>query len=237
MKKLAKQNIIDPSTSMLQVIERAAMSPDVDIDKMERLLQMKERIDAKAAEQEYAAAMSRVQSKIPMIQRKSSNAQTNSMYAKLEAINLVITPIYTAEGFSLSFGEDASQHEGEIRTVCDVNHIGGHSKRYYYDLPMDNVGIKGTVNKTGVHAKGSSTSYARRYLTMMIFNLAIGDDNDGNKPSATITEEQAETILALITETNANKEKFCQYYKIESVENLPAAKFQHAVKSLEARRK
>ena len=60
-------------------------------------------------------------------------------------------------------------------------HEAGHTKRYHVDLPIDSTGIKGSVNKTGVHANGSTYSYARRYLTMMIFNVVLtNEDNDGN---------------------------------------------------------
>jgi hypothetical protein len=37
------------------------------------------------------------------------------------------------------------------------------------------------VNKTQVHALGSTSSYARRYLVCMIFNVTTEDDNDGNR--------------------------------------------------------
>ena len=55
MNQIMKNEILpaEQSTSLIQVIEKAAMDPNVDIDKMERLLAMKERIDAKQSEAEF----------------------------------------------------------------------------------------------------------------------------------------------------------------------------------------
>ena len=54
-------------------------------------------------------------------------------------------------------------------------------RQHHIDLPLDNVGTKGTVNKTGVQATGSTNAYGRRYLVLMIFNVSTEDeDNDGN---------------------------------------------------------
>ena len=47
-----------PSTNIIQVIERAAMDPNVDIDKMERLLGMQERILTKESELAFSRSMS-----------------------------------------------------------------------------------------------------------------------------------------------------------------------------------
>jgi len=66
------------------------------------------------------------------------------------------------------------------RTVAIVTHAAGHNKRHHIDLPPDDSGAKGNVNKTGVQAAGSTNAYARRYLSLMIFNVSTEDDNDGN---------------------------------------------------------
>jgi len=173
--------VVPESTALMGVIERAALDPNVDIDKMERLLGMQERIVAKQAEQAFTTAMCAAQSEMPMIPRDGINNQTGSAYSYFETILKRITPIYTLHGFSLSFGTGVADIEGEHRVTCDVSHREGHSKQFHLDLALDDQGIKGTKNKTAVHATGSTNSYARRYLTLMIFNLATGDDNDGQQ--------------------------------------------------------
>jgi len=173
--------VIDQSTALINVIEKAAYNPDVDIDKMERLLSMQERIIDRQAEQAFNDAMVRAQLAMPTVEADSDNPQTRSKYAKFEKVNKAIKPIYTKEGFALSFGTADSSIPEYIRVTCDVSHIGGHHKEYYMDLPPDTEGIKGTVNKTKVHGAASAHSYAKRYLAVMIFNVTIGgEDDDGN---------------------------------------------------------
>jgi len=183
MTELAKieNNVITQESAMLQVIERASTNPEVDIDKMERLLQMQITMCDRQAVQAWSTAMVATQSQIPPIKATKKNPQTNSMFADLKHILAVITPIYTANGFSMSFGEGEANENGMIPIQCDVSHIGGYSKQYKYDSPIDDEGIKGNKNKTATHGKASAVSYGRRYLTLMIFNLTIiGEDDDGN---------------------------------------------------------
>jgi hypothetical protein len=48
-------------------------------------------------------------------------------------------------------------------------------------MPADGKGAKGGDVMTRTHATGSALSYGMRYLLKMIFNVAVGeDDDDGN---------------------------------------------------------
>ena len=158
----------------------AATSPAVSAEKLAQLMEMAEKVKDKEAAQSYNASMVQAQSEIPKIIATSANQQTNSRYVKLDAIIEVASPIWTAWGFALSFGEADASKEGFTRITLDVLHEAGHSKQYHRDLPLDDKGIKGTANKTQTHASGSTVSYGRRYLTCMVFNIATGDDIDGN---------------------------------------------------------
>jgi len=171
---------INDSAALMAAVARAAADPSVDVEKMERLFAMHERMEARQAQQAFADAMKAAQSEMPKIGKDRHNTQTKSDYATLDAINAEITPVYTRHGFSLSFDTADSPLAGHIRIVCHVLHSGGHEKAYTYDSPMDDKGIAGSVNKTPTHARGSAVTYGRRYLTLMIFNLSTGYDDDGN---------------------------------------------------------
>ncbi len=205
------------SAMMIQMIQRAAADPAVDVDKMERLMQMHERFVDRQAAAAFNAAMVKAQQDIKPVARRAFNAQTSSRYAKLEDIDEAVSPIYTAAGFSLSFGSADSTLAGHLRVVCDVMHEQGHTKQYQMDLPLDAAGIAGKVNKTGVHAHGSTHSYARRYLTMNIFNVVMCDeDNDGNPPppeAPVVTDAQARLLNSLLTKCSTKaKSAFAGLY-------------------------
>lgn len=176
--------VIEPEpTSILTVIERAARSPDVDLDKMERLLAMHERTVMKQAETSFNQSMTDAQSAMGRISTDATNPQTRSKYATYGKLDRELRPIYTQHGFALSFDTDDSPLADHIRVVCHVSHRDGFSKRHHIDMPADGKGAKGGDVMTKTHATGAASSYGMRYLLKMIFNVAIGeDDTDGNPP-------------------------------------------------------
>lgn len=225
-------------TSILSVIERAARSPDVDIEKMERLFALQERMVAREAEIAFNGDLLAVQAELPRIKRTLWNDQTKSFYAGLESLNLAIIPVYTSHGFALSFGSADCPVEGHIRIICQVSHRGGHSRSYQCDVPLDLTGLKGNANKTGTHAFGSTMSYGRRYLTLMIFNLTLtNEDTDGNGEPDTIGPGQIADLEALLTEVGANRQMFLRFCKVESLEQIKVQHYQAAVAALVAKRK
>ena len=52
---------------MASVIERIAMDPNADLDKLERMLAMKERIDGQSAVRQFADALSEARSTICLL--------------------------------------------------------------------------------------------------------------------------------------------------------------------------
>lgn len=171
--------IRDEASSLIQVIARAATDPDVDIDKMERLFAMHERITQRDQEKLYNEAMAAAQAEIPEIIKTGYNTHTKSKYEKLEDVLEAITPAATRYGFAISFGSLPPQQKGFYCVTALVSHQGGFSRDYQVELPADGGGLKGGANKTGIHAFGSTMTYARRYLLKLIFNIATRDD-DGN---------------------------------------------------------
>ncbi len=177
----ARPKQVSEGMAMLAMIERVALDPNVDVAKMQAIVNMKIQLEDRQAVAEFNAAMARVQKKIESIAKTKYNKHTKSWYGDLGAIITAIKPVYTADGFALSFGTLPGAPAGHIKVSCEVSHRGGHSKTYEADIALDTSGSQGNSNKTAVQGWGSSASYARRYIQVMIFNLALeGEDNDGN---------------------------------------------------------
>lgn len=168
------------SDPFLMMIERAASDPRVDIDKMDRLLQMKERHDSKQSQIEYDRAMADAQEGMRPIRANLENPQTRSEYADYSALDKAVRPIYAKHGFSLSFSTAEGAPDNCIRIVCTVAHRGGHRERPHLDMPADGKGARGNDVMTKTHATGAAITYGKRYLLGMIFNLAVTRDDDGN---------------------------------------------------------
>lgn len=230
--QVVAQHPASDSASLLQIISRAASDPAVDIDKMERLLQMHERLVARDAEQEFNLAMTQAQREMRPVSADATNPQTHSKYATYAKLDAALRPIYTDCGFSLSFDEGESPKDELIRVLCYVSHTGGFTRTYHKDMPADGKGAKGNDVMTKTHASGAAMSYGMRYLLKGIFNVAVGeDDRDGNAPVGSnrgINDAQVTEILGLIDQSGTDIERFCVAMKIEAVPDLPAKNFEAA---------
>jgi hypothetical protein len=181
------------SADLMLMFERLASDPNASVEKIERLMALWERGEARKSEVQFNAAMSEAQREMRPVMADAYNPQTKSKYASYEALDRRLRPIYTAHGFGLSFGTADSPHELHVRVTCLVTHAAGHSRPYHIDMPADGKGAKGGDVMTRTHATGSAVSYGMRYLLKMIFNVAVGDeDDDGNRaaqrPTATVPE-------------------------------------------------
>lgn len=184
-------------SSILAVISRAATDPTCDIDKLERLMAMHERMQARDAEAEFNAAMAAMQSDIPSIAERGAivvNGQKRSDYATFEDINDVIKPIMQTHGFAITFKVENTP--GGLTVTGILMHRAGHRESTTMLLPLDTSG-----SKNAVQAVGSSTSYGKRYVMSALLNLTTrGEDDDGHAavPTANVTTVQAAGINALL---------------------------------------
>jgi len=238
-----KQEIIttapaDQTTSFIQMIERAASNPNVDVDKMSRLLDMQERVLNKQAETDFAQAMASAQSEIGRVAADASNPQTRSKYASYAALDRAIRPAYAKHGFALSFDTADTDKDGYVRVVCHVSHRGGHTRTYHIDMPADGKGAKGGDVMTKTHATGSAMTYGQRYLLKSIFNIAIGTDDDGNgaEGSPLIDDARKDEIVGLLKETESDVQKFLQYMGVESVDEITVRDVGRALNMLNAKK-
>jgi hypothetical protein len=183
--------------SLLQL----AIEKNLDAERIQQYMDLQDRMEKKRALQEYTAGMVNCQKRAAIVVKDKKNESTGSWFARLETVAKEIKPIYTDEGFILEFSEADSPLENHRRIICDVTHEGGHCKQFHLDSKIDDVGAKGAANKTAVQGLGSMVSYLRRYLTLMIFNIVVADeDNDGQSNDALLTEEQCAYLRSKLEE-------------------------------------
>lgn len=219
----------DPSRGdILSVIARAAADPNVDIDKLERLLEMQERVIARTARAAYYGALAEMQPNLPVIEEhggiKDRNGNIQSTYALWEDVNEAIRPILVQYGFALSF--KVRRTEGEIITTGILSHREGHREETELSLPTDNSG-----SKNAVQAVGSSTSYGKRYTAFALLNITSkGEDDDGQKGGAPepVDNVRLKLLNDLADAVGADKIKLCKHLKVESLKELPATRYDYA---------
>jgi hypothetical protein len=232
---------LSPAEVALQALSMGYGKEALEV--LQGISELQLRHDAENAKRAFAAAMAKCQAEMPIVPEKAKNQQTgNSPYAKLKDVVKIAKPVYTKHGFSISFYEEDSPKENHIRWCADVMHADGHSIPRHVDVPIDDKGIKGTVNKTPTHAMKSSSTYGRGILICHIFNIPTGEDldDDGNAAGgkAFINEAQQSEMEKLILRAYGKDQdaisKFFDYIGCSGVNDIPISDFQKHKAALEA---
>ncbi len=197
--------------ALMTIIERISTMPDLDLDRVERLFAMHQQMLAKQAEKAFNDAMALTQSQIQSIVVDRENAHTHSWYATLDAIHEKAKPIWTANGFSVVTKLADSEKADHVKVICEVRN-GSHKEVHSKDWPLDTAGAKGGANKTAIQGMGSTSTYARRYTELQIFDIAIkGMDKDGNNNVPELSQKAADWIAAI--DGSANMQELQSNYK------------------------
>jgi hypothetical protein len=222
------------TTAVISMIERAARDPQVDIDKMERLMLMQERAMDRRAKAAYASALSLMQPELPSVKErggiKDRGGNIQSTYALWEDINDAIKPVLSRHGFAISF---RVEHPANGIAVTGVlSHEDGHSEQTTIVLPHDTSG-----SKNAVQAVGSSVSYGKRYTASALLNLTShGEDDDGKaagRAEKTISEEQEMELREMIEAAEASEPGLKTYFKVEHLRDLKADRYGEAKSMLQ----
>jgi hypothetical protein len=230
----------DSAAAALELIKKLALDPCADVEKLERVIGMHERLQAKEAELAFNAAKSRILKKlarIKIVKNRSAHYEIENgkprngtfeafKYAPLEEIDKHLRPLLAEEEMDLSYS-DEPQAGGGIPIRGRLKHLpSGFFEDSFMSAPPDTSGGKSTVQ-----AVGSTNSYLRRYIACNIFNIVVvGDDDDGS--GGTLDEKQTDTITNLIKKAKVGP-KFLKYMRARSVEE--AGSLKAAVATIAAR--
>ena len=231
---------VQPAQTLMMVIEKVAAMPEMDMDRIERLFEMNERMIDRQAETEYNAAMSRAQGAMQSVATNKQNDHTKSGFANLEAVHTVCKPIWTQHGFSVSSTLKPSDKPNYTLVACEVRHSSGFKQVFENDWPLDLAGAQGKTNKTAIQAMGSTATYARRYTELMIFDIAIKhEDQDGNRPkdnpaSQALNKSQIDNLRKAMVVANVTDDYVCQKAQISCVEELQQGRLQSCINHLKS---
>ena len=212
---------------ILAMIERAARDASVDIEKFERLMTMKERLEAQRASVAFAEAFANLQPELPAIDRRGrivvfSKADREKAggvpegatpiqktpYATLDDILEALRAPLARHGFSLRFEHDVTA-DGRIITKAVLRHRAGHEQSAATPpLKHDTTG-----SKNDVQAVGSALTYGRRYALMAVLPIVShapqdADDDGKGAGSPIIDADQLAYIEQQLRDTGSDVAKF-----------------------------
>ena len=223
--------IAAPPRTTLELLLAAARDPTVDVGKMAALIAMGNEEKARLAELQFNEALLATQQAMqPIVKRRKGERHK---YAALEDISDAVDPLARQNNLSLSEGMADSPLPGHYRVTATLSHTGGHSRHYFFDAPADTTGPRGEANKTAVQGIGSTVSYMRRYLKMLIFDIAlVGEDNDGGGSNTAINDKQLDELIQKSDKYGVDKPGFCKFMSVDSYAQIPAKRFNEALAAI-----
>ena len=214
-----------------QDLIRYSIEKGADLEKLEKLLTIKERYDAMEAKKAFHKAVSEFKKNPLKITKDKKNSQYNSMYTTLGNLVNTVNPELSKHGLSASW---EIKQNGTIEVSCVLTHTAGHSERTSASAPADISGSKNAIQQIK-----STITYLKAVTFESITGLASSDanyDDDGNAIGTIyIDEKELSQITDMVDEYKVNLPKFLEYMKIESLNKMPKTKFHQAVKSIQSK--
>lgn len=219
-----------------------AIQNNLDIDKLERLMELQERWQKELARRAYLAALAQFQSTIPRLPKnkkvvfETDRGKTEYFYAPLSDIDEIIRPFMRDYGLSKRWNIQETP-EGEISVTCIVSHVGGHSEAGTPMIaPPDDSGRKNKIQQ-----RASTVQYLQRYTLIGALGLTTADsDIDGRLPNGSgekITAEQVAALRTKLLEVKAKPETLLKFMRVASLEEIPAKEYSKALGALKQRQK
>lgn len=183
------------SQSVEQLISQA-ISQNVPVETMERLLAMRRELKAEWAKEQYVISMANLQATLPIVKKtklvKTKDGSDAYRYAPLDSIILQTKALIQKHGFSYSTEVDTTK-PGIVKATCVITHIAGHKERYEMEVPLG--GKTAIMSDTQVTA--SASTFAKRYAFCNGFGIMTSDEDadgrDTTPKGETISEEQRKT--------------------------------------------
>ena len=227
--------IVEVQGSASDAVRYALKQEGVTVDQLEKLLVIEERHKANIARQEYHKAMTAFKAEAPTIIKDKAvsfgHGKAAYKHASLYQVATKVSIGMAKHGLSASW---RVAQNGTISVTTRVTHQLGHFEETTLSAPSDTSG-----SKNAIQAIGSTISYLERYGLLAICGLASADqDDDGNSiVSEIINDKQLGQLRDLMLDKEVDEAKFCAFLKVDSLEKLPAVRFQEAKVALEAKKR
>ena len=211
-----------------------AMAGGMDLDKLERFMDLQDKWEKNQARKAYTQAMSDFKKAPPEIEKdrhveyKTTSGTTKYDHASLGNVTAKINAALGEHGLSAAWTTD--QTDKGVSVTCKITHVLGHFETTTLTAAHDSSG-----GKNAIQALGSTISYLERYTILALTGLATHDmDDDATTVVEYVTEAQLSTILDFINSKGIDQAKFMLYMGVETLEQIIASDFNKAISGLKA---
>lgn len=195
-------NSVSTFHSASLIIEKC-LERDFDIEKLEKLLEIKGKFEAEESRKLFQKKFVEMQSELPEIpktkQVMTSSGKIAYSYAPLDAIVKTIKPTLRKFQFSYSWSEGSADKSELRRIYCHI-HGYGHTETNFVDFPPP-----ATNNLTNLaQTYGMASTYGKRYSLCEALGIITEDDTDANEVNGLLQnrnnaiDEKKELIFELV---------------------------------------
>lgn len=227
------KEIVEVKNRPEDLIKLAIDKGGVDLEKLEKLMELQQKYEANEARKAYHEAMTAFKKNPPKIKKdkKVSFGQTSYKHATLANVTESINGELSKHGLSASW---QVHQNGTISVTCKITHVQGHFEETTLTAPSDTSG-----SKNAIQAIGSTISYLQRYSLLSLAGLATFDVDDDGQAAVTEFIDNAEFahLRELIESYEVDEKKLLAYLKIEKLAQLPKSRYQQTVVAIEAKKK
>lgn len=220
---------------------RLAIERGVDVEVLERLVALQERVTERNARAAFFEALAGFQEDCPVIRKVStakidtrSGGQFSYTFAPLEEVTQTIRPHLRRHGLSYSW--DVEPGDKHLSVICVLRHVDGHEERASFPVPID-----GGARMSAAQANGAALTYGKRQSLTSVLGLTTADeDKDAARRHAVdaseLTDREAADLSALMDEVGVDRKRFLAWLGVDSIAAIRKHELPRAIKALERRR-
>jgi len=158
-----------------------ALESGADVDKLEKLIELKNREEERDARLRFDEKFTLMQSEFTAAHRDRQGY--GYTYAPIETLQKHYNPVITAHGFSYRWREEAIDAGGKRCVMRISGH--GHSEENSFDIPP----LTNNKQMNDVQAAGAMSTYGRRYTFIAGFGIIIDNEDDDAAPDTRTVKE------------------------------------------------
>ena len=233
-----QSNIVTTGNSPAALMQMA-LTKGMDLDKLEKLLEIQQKWEANEAKKEYFVAVAAFKENPPQVLKDKENSQFSksgkkAMYVSLGNLVKTVNPALGAHGLSASW--EIGQAGKTIKVTCKLSHRNGHSESVTMTAPPD---TSGGNAKNPIQQIKSTITYLKSVTFESVTGIAATEegnlDDDGNSAgdkNTFISKEREKTLTALIKAKEVDSGKFLKFMGVETLAKIPDGNFNKALQAL-----
>lgn len=200
-----------------------AVEKGLDVQQLEKLMDLDERYKAQQAKREFQVALSGFQSEAPAIKKLKSGH--NIKYAPLEDILAQVKGLLAKWG--LSYRWEQKQDESGITVTTIITHVDGHSESLSMTSGADSSG-----SKNAIQGIGSAVTYLRRYGLTGALGIVVADEDSDGRVSSVVKVDtiHAEKLKERAQTAGIDTAKMLAHFQVDSFEEMTRQQYDQATR-------